>query len=236
MTQDTEVKETTAQAGNEQDVHVDQEKIDKIVKERLERERKKFEREKADLLKPFEGVDKDEYLRLKKEAEDRENKKLEEQGKFEEIRKKWADEKKEIQAEYEKKLEEKDKTLKRLVLDDKVRNAALRANIRPERVEKALRLTESNFNMDDNGDIRILDSDGKETSDSLDDFFNKTFREEMPEFYQGSIASGSGALPSSSSKRPDNSLEAQLAKATEAGNVSAMISLKRRISEQQNKQ
>jgi hypothetical protein len=195
MPPEEETKEATADAGSNNDA-LEQEKIDKIVKDRLDRERKKFEREKADLLKPFEGVDKDEYARLKKEAEDRENKKLEEQGKFEEIRKKWSDEKKSLQAEYEKKLAEKDNTLKRLVLDEKVRNAALKANIRPDRVEKTLKLTESNFAMDENGDIRILDDFGAETSDSLDDFFKNTFKKEMPEFYLGSEATGSGAQQS----------------------------------------
>ena len=192
MSKEEETTETTADAGSNNDA-MEQERIDKIVKDRLDRERKKFEREKAEMLKQFEGVDKDEYARLKKEADDRENKKLEEQGKFEEIRKKWSDEKKDIVAQYEKKLAEKDNTLKRLVLDDKVRNAALKANIRPERVEKALKLTESNFAMDENGDIRILDDNGTETSDSLDDFFKNTFQKEMPEFYLGSETTGSGA-------------------------------------------
>jgi len=59
---------------------------------------------------------------------------------------------------------------------------------------------------------------------------------EYPFLVDGSPATGSGAAGSKGGARPDNSLEAQLAKAQENGNVSAMISLKRLISEQQNKQ
>lgn len=235
MSQEEETTETTVETGSNNNA-MEQEKIDKIVKDRLDRERKKFEREKADLLKPFEGVDKDEYARLKQEAEDRENKKLEEQGKFEELRKKWSADLEKTKTEYQKKLDEKDATLRRLVLDEKVRSVALKSGVCPEDVEDVLTLTSKFFAMEDDGSIRVLGDDGHESIDSLDDFFGKTFKEKKPKFYQGSTASGSGASPSAPNKKTDNSLEAQLAKAEELRNVPAMISLKRRISEQQKKQ
>ena len=192
MSQEQEVK-TTVDAGEEQaSVKLDQEQIDRIVKERLERERKKFEREKSELLKQFEGIDPEEYRKLKQDIEERENKKLEEQGKFEEIRARWASEKESIKNEYEKKLQEKDATLRRLVLDDKVRNTALKSGVFPEDIEDVLLLTSKHFAMDDDGTIRVLDDDCRESTDSLEDFFGKTFKERKPKFYKGSTATGAG--------------------------------------------
>ena len=194
MDQNTDTTtDTTAKAGDEQQsAQPDQATIDRVVKERLERERKKFEREKAEMLKQYEGLDKDEYLKLKQEAEERENKKLEEQGKFEELRKKWSADLEKTKSEYEAKIQEKDATLRRLVLDDKARNSALKSGVCPEDIDDVLKLTSSNFAMDDDGSIRVLDSDGKETTETLDDFFGKTFKERKPKFYQGSSATGSG--------------------------------------------
>lgn len=191
MEQNTDTTDTTtAKAGDEQ--QTDQATIDRVVKERLDRERKKFDREKADLLKQYEGFDKDEYLKLKTEAEERVNKKLEEEGRFDDLRKKWSLEKDQLKADYEAKLADKDATLRRLVLDDKVRNAALKTGVCPEDIEDVLKLTSPGFAMDDDGTIRVMGDDGKETTDSLDDFFGKTFRERKPKFYVGSTATGSG--------------------------------------------
>ena len=195
MEQNTDTTtDTTAKAGDEQ--QTDQAAIDRIVKERLDRERKKFEREKAEMLKQYEGLDRDEYMKLKQEAEDRENKKLEEAGRFEDLRKKWSSDLEKTKADYEAKLADKDATLRRLVLDDKVRNVALKSGVCPEDIEDVLKLTSPSFAMDDDGTIRVLGDDGKETTDSLDDFFGKTFKERKPKFYQGSTATGSGIQPS----------------------------------------
>jgi hypothetical protein len=190
MSQEQDVT-TTAKAGEEQ-AKPEQEQIDRIVKERLDRERKKFEREKSELLKQFDGIDPEEYRKLKQDIEERENKKLEEQGKFEEIRKKLSSEKEQLRAEYEKRLQEKDENLRRLVLGDKVRNAALQAGVFPEDIEDVLLLTSKHFALDDDGTVRVLDDNGREVSESLGDFFSKTFRERKPKFFKGANATGAG--------------------------------------------
>ena len=200
MEQNTDTTtDTTAKAGDEQQsAQPDQATIDRVVKERLERERRKFEKEKADLLKQYDGLDKDEYMKLKQEKEERETRQLEEQGKFEEIRKRWSSEKEQLKAEYEAKLKDKDATLRRLVLDEKVRNVALKTGVCPEDIEDVLKLTSPSFAMDDDGTIRVLGDDGRETTDSLEDFFGKTFKERKPKFYVGSSATGSGMQSSNS--------------------------------------
>jgi hypothetical protein len=38
-----------------------------------------------------------------------------------------------------------------------------------------------------------MDADGKPSTEKLEDFFKTTFKKEMPEFYQGTKASGGGA-------------------------------------------
>jgi len=192
MSEEERSESTVPESIDGEERQLSQEQVDKIIKNRLEQERKKFERQKAEILKPYENIDLEEVSRLKKEAEERENKKLEEQGKFEEIRKKWAQEKSTLESEYEKKIQEKEEMLKKLYLGDKIRNAALKSGVYPDDIEDVIRLTDHFFRLDEDGSIRVLDEKEQETSDSLEDFFNKTYKEKKPKFYQGSNATGPG--------------------------------------------
>ncbi len=230
MSDNTETKETTADAGEQQSAPT-QEQIDRIVKDRLERERKKFEREKSDLLKQYEGIDIDEYKKLKQDIEERENRKLEEQGKFEEIRKKWSNERDQIKADYEKALAEKEAMLKRLVLDEKVRTVALKSGVFPEDIEDVMILTSRFFAMDKDGGIRVLGDDGTESTDSLDDFFAKTFKERKPKFYKGLTSTGTGSSGSAQSARQVDDLDTKYAEAQKRGDVASMVKLKRMMAE-----
>ena len=164
------------------------------LKSALEKERaarREFEKKYGAL----KNVDPDEYAKLKREAEEREQKKLEDKGEFEKLREKWAQKEEQMKTDYEKKLSEKDGLLKKLVLEDRMRQAALKAGIRPDRIDDVMSLTSARANMDDSGAIRILDENGDPTTETPFDFYAKTYKSARPDYFVGSNASGSGATP-----------------------------------------
>jgi hypothetical protein len=96
-----------------------------------------------------------------------------------------------IAAEVAKRTELEGK-LRQVTLTDKARDAFVKAGGRAEKAEAALRLTGDRLDLVD-GTIVVKDAEGNVTGLSLDDLFAKDFRKDMPEFYAGSKASGSGA-------------------------------------------
>lgn len=83
--------------------------------------------------------------------------------------------------------------LRTIRLDDKVKAAFLKAGGRPERADKALNDTKALFDLADDGRIIVKDAKGEATTATVEDFFGKTYKAEMAEFYTGTKASGGGA-------------------------------------------
>ncbi len=82
--------------------------------------------------------------------------------------------------------------LRKLKLTDKVTEQFLKAGGRPERAEQMRRLTDGRLDLE--GDrIVVKDAKGEVTSQSVEDFFAKTYKTEVPEFYSGTRAAGGGA-------------------------------------------
>lgn len=81
--------------------------------------------------------------------------------------------------------------LRQLKLTDRVKAAFLNSGGRPERADKMLRDTEGRLDLE--GDrIVIKDEKGQPTTQSVDDFFGKTYKTEVPEFFTGTKAAGGG--------------------------------------------
>ena len=96
-------------------------------------------------------------------------------------------------AKHEQELAAARAELRTLKLDDKVKAAFLKAGGRPERADKALADTKIRFDLADDGRIIVKDAKGEATTATVEDFFGKTYRAEMAEFYTGTKASGGGA-------------------------------------------
>ncbi len=92
-------------------------------------------------------------------------------------------------------LEKENRTLK---LDDRVRQIGLDKGLMKTRVAKAMKDLEGRFELDKDGNIVVKDSEGKATKLTVEEFFEKTYREEAPFFYEGVSSSGSGAEGSGS--------------------------------------
>lgn len=101
-------------------------------------------------------------------------------------------------AKARKPIEEENERLKaenrKLKLTDRVRTTALTKGVLPDRIEDAMLLLESRTDLTSDGnDIVVKDKTGNITTEKLEVFLEKTFKQEKPWLYKGSGASGSGA-------------------------------------------
>lgn len=83
--------------------------------------------------------------------------------------------------------------LRKYRLDLVVKDAALKAGVRPERVDYAMRINSSRFDLDDKGKPIVLDEDGDPISISLETFWKDEWKTGNEDFYVGHNAGGSGA-------------------------------------------
>lgn len=82
--------------------------------------------------------------------------------------------------------------LRQVTLVDKARETFVKAGGRPEKAEAALKLVRDRLDLIDGKPV-VKDAQGEVTTTTLDDLFGKEFRKEMPEFFAGTRATGSGA-------------------------------------------
>jgi hypothetical protein len=121
-----------------------QDDVERIVSERLARERKKFE-------KKFDGVDVEEAKRLLAEKEQAELERQKERGEFEEVLKKTVAKKDEELNSYKQKLQE-------TLVDGALLNAASKNNaVSPEQVSALLK---NKVKLSDGGTVEVLDDNG----------------------------------------------------------------------------
>lgn len=82
--------------------------------------------------------------------------------------------------------------LRTLQLDDKAKAAFIKAGGRPERADAMLKLNRDRLDLVDDR-IVIKNAKGETTTETVEDFFAKSYKTEMPDFYKGTQASGGGA-------------------------------------------
>lgn len=93
--------------------------------------------------------------------------------------------------------------LRSIRLDDRAKEAFIKAGGRAERADKALKLYKDALDLDKDGKrIVIKDDDGNVTSTSIEDFWGKKVRAELPDFYTGTKAAGGGANNSGNNGTP----------------------------------
>jgi len=114
---------------------------------------------------------------------------------------KWNKEKDEAVAKVAKDRDEAIAKVRKLTLDDKVKAAAIRAEVLPELVDDVLNNTMARFDLDGER-IIVKDGKGEMTTATVEDFFAKTYRAERPHYYAGSKAAGGGAFGSKGGTAP----------------------------------
>lgn len=121
-----------------------QDEMDKIIADRLARERRKLE-------KQLDGIDLDEARRLKEEKEQQELERQKERGEFETVLKKTVEKKEQEIMTYKQKLEA-------TLVDGQLLTVASKNNaVNPEQVSSLLK---DKIRLSDNGNVEVLDNDG----------------------------------------------------------------------------
>jgi len=139
-----EAEATVEQSESTQEKSFTQAEVEKIVEQRLIRERKKLD-------KKIEGIDLDEARRLMEEKEAAETERKKERGEFESILKSTVEKKDARIQQLESKLEQK-------MIDGELLNAASKYNaVSPEQVAALLR---NKTRLDETGSVEILDDNG----------------------------------------------------------------------------
>jgi len=168
---------------------------DQLLKE------KKTLKEKLDALKPFEGMDLERVQKALALLEDddsddpepNKDKKKGDRSEFEKLKAKLVADHTKVLGEKDSEITRLNTELRKYTLDLKVKEAALKAGIRPERVDYVLRITGERFDLDDKGNPVVLDADGDPTSMALETFFKDSWKSGNEDFYVGQNAGGSGA-------------------------------------------
>ncbi|HEY4133496.1 MAG TPA: hypothetical protein VGM50_22950 [Gemmatimonadaceae bacterium] len=115
---------------------------------------------------------------------------------------KWNKDKDAAVAKVQGDLDKVNGELRTVRLDDKLKEAFIAAGGRAEKAGAALQLTKGKFDLVD-GQIVQKNDKGDVVTEKVADFFGKTYKTEMPEFYQGTKAAGGGAT-GGSGKTPSN--------------------------------
>ena len=143
MVDDVET-ETTGESQETQGKVFTQDELDRIVADRIARERKKLDRK-------LDGIDLDEARRLMQEREAAELERQKERGEFEKVLKQTVEKKEMEILNYKSKLEQ-------TLVDGALLNAASKNNaVSPEQVSTLLR---NNLKLTGDGSVEVLDSSG----------------------------------------------------------------------------
>jgi len=97
-----------------------------------------------------------------------------------------------IKADAQAALDAANAKLRTLQLDDKAKAAMLKAGVLPTRVDALLKLKKESLDLE--GDRIVIKNDqGDLTTETVEDYFAKSVKAEMPEWYAGTKATGGGA-------------------------------------------
>lgn len=193
-----------------------QQDVDRILQDRLARERSKYSN--------FEELQKkvSEYEKMKNEREEKE---LEAQKEYEKLKEGWTGK----ENEYKSLLSEKDKIIQEKDINYALSNEVMKQNAYPEAID--LLKTKSVF---DDGQVKIKgkDSNGMETLLSIDEGV-KSFLQERPYLVKSVGQKGSGTTPAGSGGQglslSDENLADELSKARAIGDRKRVQELKMKI-------
>lgn len=167
------------------------------IKAALENERK-TSRERQQRLEALKDVDPEEYKRLKAAEEEANRNGKKEAGDWEGWKATFEESKQKDIKTLKDEIAVKDARLRKLLLEDKIKQAALDNGVRKESVDRAVRdllhPDRPRFRLDDKESIEVLSDSGNPLDLKLDSFFKDIYLQEASEFYEGhSAQGGSGA-------------------------------------------
>lgn len=105
---------------------------------------------------------------------------------------KWERDKNDAVAKVQAELDQRTTELRQIKLYDKAKSEFIAAGGRPEKADAALKLKKDMLDLAEDRPV-VKNEKGEVTTESIADFWGKSFKKEMPEFFVGTRASGSGA-------------------------------------------
>jgi hypothetical protein len=164
--------------------------------------------EKKKIEEKFNGIDPEEYKRLKAEAAQRDTDKLKSEGKFDELLDKWRKEKEESEQQWKDKLATKEAELNKILIDDQLRRFATEGGIVKELIGDVVELHRSRVRKTEAGALIILDESGEPLDVSPQKYFSDYYKEKKPHYYAATGAGGSGAPPNNGGARGARTISA----------------------------
>ncbi len=174
----------------------------KVTLDKERTDRKKFEKAAKHALSDEE---RERYEEMVRESEKREADNLAKQGEWDKLKERLAaTHKKELETTKKDlggKLGEANSKLHRLVVRDRARSAALNAGVRQDVIDDVLSLTSASLDLRED-EVVILDSSGEISTETLEDFYGKSFKEKRPIYYEPQDKrSGSGGSQKDHTRR-----------------------------------
>ncbi len=157
------------------------------LKTALDKERK-ARRDAEKTLKKLEGIDPDEYARLKAEADRLATDRLEGKGEWDKLRDKLTRELDDTKKAHADEIG----ALKAKLLEKDVRTAALEAGVIPEDLDDVVALTMGSFEFSEDGTVVTREKGAQPT-----DFYQE-YRNQKPKFFKASGHSGGSGSPGNS--------------------------------------
>lgn len=105
---------------------------------------------------------------------------------------KWEKDKNDAVRIVQDELERTAGELRKVKLYDKAKDEFIKAGGRPEKADAALKLKQDSLDLAEDRMVVVNDK-GEVTTESVADFWGKSFKKEMPEFFTGTKATGGGA-------------------------------------------
>lgn len=162
----------------------------KASQERILTEKKKLQ----DQLDALKDVDPEEYRKMKAEATQRETERLKSEGKFDELFKKWQDQKATDEKVFKDQIAALNSKIDSYEIDGQLREAMIKGGVVKEAIPDLVQLHRSRVKKTEKGTLLVLDAVGGEPLDvSLEGFYSTVYKDQMPLYYNATGAGGSGA-------------------------------------------
>ena len=167
------------------------------LKSALQKEREaaaKAKKDKDAAEVKLQGVDLEEYARLKAAEETKETDDLKSKGKIDELIEKHNEKLAEQKKTFEAKIATLHQELDNIVVDNGLRKAFEAGGVIPDRIEDAVQLVRGRAKRNEKGELILLDEDGSPLDASPEIFAKELFKEKKPWLYAATGAGGSGAV------------------------------------------
>lgn len=145
----------------------------------------------------FKDVDPEKYRQMLAEAEEREHQDKKDAGDWDGWKKGFEESKAKELKTLQDQIAARDTRIRKFLLEDKVRAAALEAGVRKESLERVVRDVlhpdRPRFRLDDKENIEVLADSGNPLDLKIDSFFKDIYSQEAAEMYAASKVGGTGS-------------------------------------------